>query len=42
MLRKTCIRLSISLKTSMDYFMKLTLYELGETIKDAEAVMKEK
>lgn len=42
MLRKLCIRLSISLKTSMDYFVKMNIFELTETIEDAEAVMKTK
>lgn len=40
MLRKTCIRLSLALKTSVEYFLNLTLDELVEILEEYEAMNK--
>lgn len=39
-LRKTCLSLAMQLFTSVDYFIKLPIQELYETMDDVEEVVK--
>jgi len=39
MLRKSCVRLSLSTYTSIDYFLDLDLYDLGEVAEEVKGAM---
>lgn len=40
MLRRTCVRLSLSTYTGVNYFEDLDLYELGEIADEVKGAMK--
>ncbi len=39
MLRKSCVRLSLSTYTSIDHFLELDLFELGEVAEEVKGAM---
>ncbi|WP_276208378.1 hypothetical protein [Virgibacillus halodenitrificans] len=42
MLRKACVRLSLSTYTGMDHFESLDIFELGEVAEEVKGAMKKK